>query len=49
MRSQMIQKDIVGFDHIQFRGYKAIVDTEIINLRSPESQVADRLQFISDG
>lgn len=38
----MIQKDTIGFDHNQFRGYEAIVDTEILNLYLPETQVVDR-------
>lgn len=42
MRNQVIQKDTIGFNYIQFRGYEAIIDTEILNLCLPETQVADR-------
>jgi hypothetical protein len=42
MCKQVIQKTTIVFDLIQFRGFKAIVGTEIPNFRLPEAQVADR-------
>lgn len=41
MRAQVIQNGTVGFDHIQFRGFEAAVDTEIHNTRLPETKEAD--------
>ncbi|KAL7315004.1 hypothetical protein PS15m_006513 [Mucor circinelloides] len=40
MRTQLIQNGTVGFDHIQFRGFEAAVDTEIHNTRLPETKEA---------
>ncbi|KAL9557751.1 hypothetical protein MBANPS3_001221 [Mucor bainieri] len=41
MRKQVIQNGTIGFDHIQFRGFAAAVDTEIRNTRLLETREAD--------
>lgn len=40
-RTQMIQDGTVMFDHIQFRGFEAAVDTGIHNTRLPATREAD--------